>query len=495
MTNEQGFSGRWGLIITSLGMAIGAGNLWRFPRLAGQYGGSFILLWFLFLFVWSIPILLAEFAIGKRIRKNVVASFSNAAGWKFSWMGIFIFCCTLGITFYYSVVVSWGLHFLFWAFDFAFSSWTSDVPVTYDQVYFDNLWNTVSSNHWPTMLMHGGVIIVAVLVLVRGVQHGLEYASKILIPSLFVLLLVLAASTLSQEGGREGLAYMFNIRPELFSDPVVWVEALSQSAWSTGAGWGLIMTLGSYSKRDDDVTFNVVMSGLGNNVASMVCAVAIIPAVFLLAPSAQEAVSLLQTGNQALTFTVIPNLFEQLPAGEFVAILFFLAFSLAAFSSLLTMLEMFLRFVSDLGIPRGRALFIIAILCFVFGAPSAWSLDFFTNQDWVWGVGLILSGMFVTFAVLKIGIGNFKREWIDMPGNLKFPDLLFKIFMLSIIPLGLGLVYWWLSRGYSDYPWFDELGNWNFMDVYSNATVITQWALVLGAGALFSVFLRRKFEH
>jgi NSS family neurotransmitter:Na+ symporter len=105
------FSNRWGIILASLGMAIGAGNLWRFPRLAGQYGGAFLLLWIFFLLIWSIPLLLAEFSIGKKYKKGVIGSFTMLAGKPFTFMGFFITICTLGIAFYYSVVTAWALRY------------------------------------------------------------------------------------------------------------------------------------------------------------------------------------------------------------------------------------------------------------------------------------------------------------------------------------------------------------------------------------------------
>ncbi|MEM9339510.1 MAG: sodium-dependent transporter, partial [Bacteroidota bacterium] len=111
MSKEQ-FSNRWGIVLAALGMAIGAGNLWRFPRLAGQYGGSFILLWILFLFIWSIPLLLSEFAIGKKFKNGVIGSFAQFTGKKYAWMGFFITICTLGIAFYYSIVTAWAFQYL-----------------------------------------------------------------------------------------------------------------------------------------------------------------------------------------------------------------------------------------------------------------------------------------------------------------------------------------------------------------------------------------------
>ena len=110
-TNKDYFSSRWAFLIAALGMAIGAGNIWRFPRLAGQYGGSFLIPWLLFLFLWSIPLIMIEFSIGKKLRLGVIKAFSNSLGKKYTWMGWFVAMCTIGIMFYYSVVCGWSLKY------------------------------------------------------------------------------------------------------------------------------------------------------------------------------------------------------------------------------------------------------------------------------------------------------------------------------------------------------------------------------------------------
>ncbi|GJM63649.1 sodium-dependent transporter [Persicobacter diffluens] len=490
--NNQAFSNRWGLILTSLGMAVGAGNLWRFPRLAGQYGGTFIVLWLFFLLIWSIPILMAEFSIGKKYKKNVISSFAATAGQRFSWMGFFILFCTLGIAFYYSVVVAWGIRFWGWSLEYTLNAISYSGPIIYNEQYFSDFWGEVSNSSFTTIGFHAFAIAAGMLVLWKGVQKGLEKASRILIPTLFVLLILIMILALNQENGIQGLNYMFKIRSELFMNPVVWIEALTQSAWSTGAGWGLIMTIASYSKKKEDVSLNIMISGFGNNLASLVCGMAILPSVFALAENPQSAIQLLKSGNQALTFTIIPNLFVKIQGGELLSVLFFSAFTLAAFTSLLTMLEMFLKLITDMGLSRNQALVMVGLLCFIFGTPSAWSLDIFTNQDWVWGVGLILSGIFIMFAVLRVGAEKFKQSYIDPDSDFQFSTRFFKAVVVLNIPMGLALIYWWLSQGYSEYPWFDEAGSWNWLDVYSNATVITQWALVLFLGGILGKYFQGK---
>ena len=495
--NNESFSSRWGIILASLGMAIGAGNIWRFPRLAGQYGGTFIILWIVFLLVWSIPILLAEFSIGKKYKQGVIGSFSRFAGKKYSWMGFFITFCTLGIAFYYSVITGWALRFLGFSLSDVFAGLTGAETLAEhmaaDPNYLKNQWHTITHGNITTIVLHIFSVALGVGLLVKGIQNGLEKANKILIPSLFVLLIITGFISLSLDGALKGLEYMFTIKPELFSDPKVWIEALSQSAWSTGAGWGLIMTIASYSRSKEDVTLNTFIGGFGNNTASLIAGMTILPAVFGLAGSEEAAISALQAGNQGLTFTVIPHLFTQISGGAILSVIFFLALFIAALSSLLPMLELFIKHITDLGIARKTATVRAGVACIVLGLPSAYSLEFFNNQDWVWGIGLVISGLFIIFAVLKHGIQSFKAKFIDTDSDMHVSTTYFTVAIRTNIFLGATLIIWWLSQGYSAFPWFTDSGMWNVFDQYSNATVITQWACLILIGLGLNKFLSEKF--
>ncbi|MBB6459828.1 sodium-dependent transporter [Flammeovirga kamogawensis] len=483
------FSSKWGVILASLGMAIGAGNLWRFPRLAGQYGGTFIILWFLFLFIWSIPILLSEFSIGKKFKHGVISSFAQAAGEKYTWMGFFITLCTLGITFYYSVVTAWGLRYVGLS-----TSLLNDEEALegLNQDFLEVYWQGISTGSYLTVGIHIGVVIFAVFMLYKGIQQGLEKVNKILIPSLLFLMLLVAAVALSTDNGPKGLEYMFHIDTSLFFNSKVWIEAVTQSAWSTGAGWGLMLTIASYSRDKEDVTFNILVSGIGNNLASLIAGVAILPSVFAIASSDAQAISYLQSGNTALTFTIIPLLFAKIPYGEVLGVVFFVAFTMAAFSSLISMVELCIRTFTDLKFNRTKASIITGGLCIVFGLPSAMSLNFFSNQDWVWGLGLLISGLFINFAVQRNGVGKFKEEYIDKDSSIIIPTVFYKIAMYLNIGIGVFLIWWWMSQGYSANPWFKD-GVWNFFDVYSNATIVTQWGAVILIGILLNKWLYKKF--
>ncbi|MEQ9404012.1 MAG: sodium-dependent transporter [Cyclobacteriaceae bacterium] len=492
MSKEQ-FSNRWGIILAALGMAIGAGNLWRFPRLAGQYGGSFILLWILFLFIWSIPLLLSEFAIGKKYKSGVIGSFAQFAGKKFTWMGFFITMCTLGIAFYYSIVTAWAFRYLTFSANNIFSSTSLTDKLHANPEYLNEFWIGISNGDWTTVIVYILVIFLGAFILIRGIKNGLEKANKLLIPSLFVLLVIIVFVSLNMEGGVRGLEYMFAVNTDHFSNPTIWIEALSQSAWSTGAGWGLMMTISAFSRDNEDVTLNTFIGAFGNNTASLLSGMAILPAVFALSASDADAISFLQSGNQALTFTIIPMLFANVPGGAILSMVFFLALFVAAFSSLLPMIELFLKNVSDLNIPKKPTL-VIVIICFIaFGFPSAWSLDFFSNQDWVWGIGLILSGFFILIAVAMNNPSSFKEKYIDLGSDMQVSSRYFRIAIFGNIGLAVFLIYWWMSQGYSSNPWFDENGNWNFIDVYSNASIITQWGILIVLGILLNSYMYKKF--
>ncbi|MEQ8549675.1 MAG: sodium-dependent transporter [Cyclobacteriaceae bacterium] len=497
MSKAEQFSNRWGIILASLGMAIGAGNLWRFPRLAGQYGGSFILLWILFLFVWSIPLLLAEFSIGKKFKRGVIGSFGLLVGEKLTWMGFFITICTLGIAFYYSVVTAWSLEYLWLSLTTFYQEVVANVTLgdrlSADEDFLTNQWSSIANKNLGTVVVYLVVVLFGVFVVSKGIKSGLEKANKILIPSLFVLLVIVAFAALSMDNGIKGLEYMFVVDWNNFSNPTIWIEALSQSAWSTGAGWGLMMTISSYAREKEDVTLNTFIGAFGNNTASILSGMAILPAVFALSASEGEALSFLQSGSQALTFTIIPRLFAEIPGGGIMTIIFFLALSIAAFSSFLPMIELFRSNVSVLSSNKKMIVILTVIVFVAFGFPSAYSLDFFSNQDWVWGLGLIISGIFIAIGTSLYGPVKFKKELIDEDSDFTIADAYFKYSIYSVIIMGVFIVYWWLSQGNSQYTWFNEDGAWNVFDVYSNASVITQWSLVILVGIAINKILFKKF--
>lgn len=484
MRQTEYFTSRWALILAALGMAIGTGNIWRFPRIAAKNGGgAFIIAWIIFLFLWSIPLLISEFAIGKKTRYGTVGAFGKLIGKRFTWMGSFVGFCTIAIMFYYSVVTGWCLKY----FVAAIAGQLGNVEAT-------AYWSSFSTSIYQPLIFHFMSMSVGAYVIYRGVVNGIERATKILIPSLFILLIIATIRALTLPGALKGLNFLFNPEWSALTNYRVWLEALSQSAWSTGAGWGLILTYAVYLKRKEDVVLNSFITGLGNNSASLLAGLAIFPAVFALAPLlglvAEDVVKITGPGNTGLTFIWIPQLFKQMPLGSFFTAIFFLALTFAALSSLIAMIELATRIFIDAGMPRKNALLLVALVGFVFGIPSAINMSFFENQDWVWGIGLMLSGFFISFAVIKYGANRFRTELVNSEGNDLNVGKWFEYVMKFIIPVEfLIMIGWWL---YQSVTTFDPKGWWNPFHTFSLGTCIFQWGLMIGLFLLFNNLIYSK---
>ncbi len=463
MDKLEQFSSRWALLLATLGMAIGAGNIWRFPRLAGQYGGAFLIPWAIFLLLWSVPLIMVEFSMGKDTRKGPIGAFAALLGKKYTWMGAFVCFCTIMIMFYYSVVTGWALKY--------FVSAVSGNLIGADHSKF---WESFTGGGFEPVIYHFIALGMASLIIYRGVANGIEKANRILLPTLLLLLIVGVIRSLTLPNAAEGLNYLFGFHGASLADPEMWLEALSQSAWSTGAGWGLVLTYSVYMRKQEDVTLNAFITGFGNNSASLLAALAIIPAIFSLTPSIDAATKALQAGNQGLSFIVIPQLFEQLPAARLLVSLFFLALFFAAISSIIAMLELATRMFMDFGMRRKHALPLVTALTAVAGIPSALSLDFFNNQDWVWGLGLIISGAFFTFAVIKQGATKFREKFLLTKYNNIQVGNWFDWVMKFLIPIeALVLLVWWFYRSWDAELW------WSPFSIYSLGTCLIQWAILI----------------
>ncbi len=480
---SESFS-RWGIIFAGLGMAIGTGNLWRFPRIASQYGGgAFLIAWIFFLFVWAIPLLTIELAIGKKTRQGVVGSFGQMMGKDFAWMGTFVAFVTAAITFYYTVVTGWCIKYFLSS---CFQGLIRKNPSQY--------WKTFTSS-WEPVGFHFIAILIGCSIIYFGVVKGIERANKILIPSLFILLLVAVARSVSLPGASQGLNFLFSPNLSQLGNIKVWLNALSQAAWSTGAGWGLMLTYGVYSRKKENSFLTTAALGFGNNTASLLAGIAVIPTVFSYFAGqnlAQEKViEIMKQGNEGLTFKWIPTLFSKVPSGSFFLTLFFLALCFAAFSSLISQLELISRIFMDAGLSRKKAVTIVGIACFGLGVPSALSIGFFNNQDWVWGLGLMVSGSFFIFLVLKVGPRKFREEIITSSDHKIRLGKGFDFLVTFVLPIQLvAMLVWWFWDSYSSDP-----GNWlNIFSRSSVGTVLFQWGIALAVFILFNRIITKRIS-
>ena len=412
------FSGRLGLIFATIGAAIGTGNIWRFPRMVGANGGgSFLVPWLIFLFLWSVPLIIAEFALGKRSRTGTVGTFRIFAGNRFAWMGLWTAWISTAIGFYYAVVTGWCINYFQTAIRGGLGSEVDTVQV----------WNDFLQDPSQVIFFQTLSVLITMAAIWKGAK-AIEKVNVTLMVSLFILLF--AALFLSfvmdlDDGTLDGFVYMFSIQPEYLTQPETWINGLSQSAWSCSAGMGMAITYSVYMRKDEDTTLNAATMCLANNSISIIAGLTVMMAVFSVSDDPLGAVS---GGSSAITFLVLPEVFAQAPGGPVVQLLmvtmFFLALSFAALTSMISTVELCVRNFVDHGIERQKAVGFTTLAIFLFGVPSAalWILvdpetgvafpQFLEVQDHIWGYGLMFSGLFIAYSIWKYGWNRY-RVWQD----------------------------------------------------------------------------------
>lgn len=475
---HQRFSSKLSFLLSVLGIAIGTGNIWRFPRIVAQNGsetgaGAFIFVWVIFLFTWSIPLIIGEYAIGRKFRMGLIGSVKQATEGKLTWMGAFMAFVATAITFFYSVVVGWCIYYFVYMLTHSLPENTASAT---------EIWDSYQSGPWP-IITHIVALVGGCLAIWKGVS-SIERINKVLIPSLLVIMLLCIARALTLEGALEGISYLFTPDWSQLSDPKIWIEALTQNAWDTGAGWGLFMTYAAYMNSQQGIVKNAFFTGIGNNTMSLISAIVIFGTVFSilkndLGISQSELLNVVKTSGPAstgLTFIWMPQLFAKMFGGNLLAILFFIGLTFAGFSSLIAQLELPARIFVDFGFSRKKALITVGLVSYVLGIPSAINLDLLSNQDFVWGVALMLSGVF--FAIVLYAYGHDKlatEENARENGDWKIRRIWILIMKIFIPIGGTVLVIWFLADSARVESWFDPFQSYSLM------TCIVQWVLVIGA--------------
>ncbi len=466
------FSSRTATMLAMLGMAVGTGNIWRFPRIAASNGGgSFLVAWVVFLLLWSIPLILVEFAAGKEARRGPLGAFRRFAGERYTWMGAWVAFVSTAIMFYYSVVMGWTIRYLI-------GSLTGSVPMAVCEaaaagcVGPNQFWEGFIGSPWP-IVTHALAITLAVGVVLRGVK-GIESAARILIPSLLILVVVLAVRAVTLDGASRGLAFLFTPNWSDLANARVWLEALTQNAWDTGAGWGLITAYAVYLRKREDTTLNAFMLGFGNNSVSLLAGIMVLCTVFAIMPDAADQI--VGAGNEGLTFIWVPQLFGQMPGGSFFMVLFFLALVFAAWSSLIAMIELASRVLEDAGIARRKAILVVGSLGLLLGLPSAIWIEVFRNQDWVWGVGLMLSGLFFAIMVMRYGVARFRTALVNSEGSDIRVGRWWNVVIRLVALQAVVLMVWWLWQAVD----LDDIGaTFRLFSQFNVGTVLIQWALAI----------------
>jgi NSS family neurotransmitter:Na+ symporter len=383
-------------------------------------GGSFLVPWLIFLFLWSVPLIIAEFALGKRSRTGTVGTFRIFAGKRFAWMGLWTAWISTAIGFYYAVVTGWCINYFQTAIRGGLGSEVDTVEV----------WNSFLNNPLEVVFFQAIAVAITMLAIWKGAK-AIEKVNVGLMIALFVLLfaaLFLAFVMDLDDGSLDGFVYMFSIQPEYLMQPETWINGLSQSAWSCSAGMGMAITYSVYMRKDEDTTLNAATMCLANNSISIIAGLTVMMAVFAVVDDPLAAVS---GGSSAITFLVLPEVFAQAPGGPIVQLtmvtMFFLALSFAALTSMISTVELCVRNFVDHGIERPKAVGFTSLAIFLFGLPSAgmWILvddstgvvfpQFLEVQDHIWGYGLMFSGLFIAYSIWKYGWNRY-RVWQEENG-------------------------------------------------------------------------------
>ena len=352
MTEKRGqWGSKFGFIMAAAGSAVGLGNVWRFPYLTGENGGAaFVLVYILCVVLVATPMLINEIALGRLTGKNPVGAVQKLGGNKF-WTGL-VGVLPLVVTFvvlsYYSNIAGWTVGYIFTSL---FSIKTSFVEFIANPVY--------------VIPLCASVILMTAFIVLGGVSGGIEKATKILMPMLFVILIVVIFRSVTLPGAGKGVEYYLIPDFSKINGHVI-LAALTQAFFSLGVGWGMMITYGSYlPKGQNIVTSSFWVSAMDTSVA-LLAGFMVFPAVFAFNQQPDE--------GPTLVFNVLANIFQQMPLGNIAGALFFLLLFFAAITSTISMVEApSAYFMDQKKWSRKKAAWTVSIAAFIFGIPSALS--------------------------------------------------------------------------------------------------------------------------
>lgn len=326
------FKSKIGIIMAAVGSAVGLGNIWRFPYEAGQNGGgAFLLIYLLCVLVMGIPTLLAEMTLGRMAKTNSVEAFRRVSKHPvFSRIGYLGVLSCLLILGFYTVVAGW-------TFQYMWESVSGDIVGGTTEQFAQSFVDFSTSPFQPlfwTLLM----LVFTHLIIIGGVQKGIERASKLMMPLLFVLLVVLCVNSLMLDGAREGLLFLF--KPDFSAiDSGVVLSAMGQAFFSLSLGAGVMITYASYFEKEVNMPRTATTVALLDTSVALLAGIVIFPAVFTF--------GIQPTQGPNLVFVTLPNIFAQLPWGSVWSFIFFLLLALASITSLISLHQVVTAYVEE----------------------------------------------------------------------------------------------------------------------------------------------------
>lgn len=442
---RENFGSRFAVIAAMAGSAVGLGNIWRFPFVLGEYGGAaFILVYMLASLVLALPIFYAESIIGRRSRCDTFGAMQKLApGTAWRWAGLLTVISPLLILSYYSVVGGWSVEYLFKSLSFSFT----EIPAEKIPDFFGRF----ISSPWQPIFAHTAFMLIVAGIVLAGVSNGIELFSKLAMPALLVLILVIVGYSLTLPGSMKGVEYL--LKPNFSRlTPQAYAAAVGQAFFSLSLGVGTILTYSSYVKKEE----NLLVSGLGTAVSDLVFAVisafAVMPAVF--------AAGLQPGAGPGLVFETLPYIFNKMGEGlpmlsTLISSVFFAAILAAALTSAISMLEVGVAFLTDeRGMKRRSATLLLAFLCWVVGILCSLSFgslsgikvlglsffDFLDHlcSDWLLPLGGLIFTLFVGWKMSKADV---RDEFTN--GGTRNVRIFGAVYFLMryVAPLGIVVIF------------------------------------------------------
>lgn len=445
--SRENFGSKLGAVLAAAGSAVGLGNIWRFPIETGQNGGAaFIIVYIACVFLLGIPIMMSEFFIGRHTHTNTAGAYRKLSpGTPWKWVGRLGVLSGFVILSYYSVVAGWTAEYTTLAIGNCFDGkGAADFPT---------IFNEFVSNPWKSVLWMLAFMIVTHVIVVRGVKSGIEKFSKVMMPALFIILIVLAVCSVTLPGASRGLEFLLKPDFSKITGSAV-LSAMGQAFFSLSLGLGCLCTYGSYFRNDTNIGKTALSVSLIDTFVAVMSGFIIFPAVF----NAGYAISSNDIGP-SLLFITMPNVFQQafgsMPALSYgVSVLFYFLLVVAALTSTISMHEVVTAYVSEeFYMKRRKAATIVTIACSAVGIVCALSfgpydgvklfgMSIFDLFDYVSSnIFLPVGGMFISIFTGWYLDKKLVRDEITNYGTLRVPYLRFVIFILRYFaPVAIAII-------------------------------------------------------
>lgn len=437
---RDSFGSKLGIIAAAAGSAIGLGNIWRFPYLTGENGGAaFLVVYLVFMLAIGVPVMLSELIIGRRAQRNAFGAFRFLKpGQPWYLIGLMGIAAAFMILAFYSTIAGWTLEYLYRSIinGFAGKS-TGELQETFDTFQTSGLMPVF----WQMVFM-----FLTALIVWKGVKDGIEKYSKILMPLLLVIILVISVRSITLPGAMQGLTFLF--KPDFSKiDANVILVALGQAFFSLSIGMGTIITYGSYIGKRDNLNNTALAVSGADTLIAVLAGVAIFPAAF--------AFGIQPDAGPGLVFITLPNIFQQMAGGYFWSIIFFILLAVAALTSTISVLEVVVAYFSEeLNMTRKKATIIASVSISILGAFCTMSQGpmnylrifrntFFDDLEYLSAnVMLPLGGLLIViFVGWFMGSSNVKAE-ISNEGGLKARFFGVFMFILKFLaPIAIALVF------------------------------------------------------